>query len=121
MCGDLPKQLGPIRIPLVLDAHTHPDVFRPWEESAQRHESLGSLGQHLKLMLGAAAHRLKHSLDKVEGNLFMEQIGHRVDEDPPRLPPLERKIYQILMECHAKPVDIARRTHRLKSLRSEEH
>jgi hypothetical protein len=49
-----------------------------------------SLRQHLECMLRAERHDGEHAIDVFIAQGFVEQVRHRVDEDPPPALPLER-------------------------------
>jgi len=79
-------------IAIIFDADPHPYIFRPSQFRSKIREPFGPLGQYLKLMLGAFRHGVKDTFDVCERNVFMEQIGHAVDEDVFSLSPLHRKV-----------------------------
>ena len=49
-------------------------------------------------------HRFENMKDKLVGDIGMEEIGHRVDEDHPRLRPLLRMVESFRPQSHGKRV-----------------
>lgn len=74
-------------VPVVLDAHAHPDVGGPVQIGSERGEPLGTLGEYLIGVPGRVGHDREHPLDEIQGHLRVEEIAHRVDEDQPRRSP----------------------------------
>lgn len=84
-----PKVLDAPRVPIVLDAHAQPDVRR-WAESwRQSLEPLGSLREHLELVLWALAHDVEYTSDILHRHVLVKEVRHAVHEDePPAAPAL---------------------------------
>ena len=79
--------VDPEGVPVVLDAHAHPDVGRPVQVGRERGEPLGALGEYLIGVPRCIGHDREHLLYEVRRHLRVEEIAHRVDEDQPRRSP----------------------------------
>src|SRR5262249_11267517 len=98
--------------PLVLDRDTHPDVRGPLQPWCDLGEVLVALGQDLEGVLACLSHHREHLLDKLERDLRMEEIAHRVHEDHARPPPAERLLESAWPELKVEAllVRVARNT-----------
>lgn len=45
-----PQMVDTVPVAILLDAHAHPGVRRPWEVPTKLFEPLGTLGEHLEAM-----------------------------------------------------------------------
>ena len=82
----------------VLDAHADPDVLRPGQGGRERGEALVALGQDLEDVMLSLAHRLEDLGDHLIGDVLVEEVAHRVDEDELGLAPLQRKLQAVRPE-----------------------
>jgi len=86
----------------VLDRDSEPDMRRalgiritPVDVAFH---SFRALGQDLEYMSLVTLHLVENLVDELVGDIAMEQITHRVDEDPPRLPPVRRVLEPLRMQ-----------------------
>jgi hypothetical protein len=77
----------------VFDTRTHPDVLRPRKLTAHLGNTLRTLRQDLKLVLGTLHHNVEHAVDEI--------IRH---------------VKHMLVKCDLKPIPIVGATHRLEPL-----
>ena len=92
--GRRPKMPDSRRRRMVLDGHAAPDmrgrralpVASPKVGSHER----AALRQHLEHMPVRGLHRLERAVDEIGRYPLVEQVAHRIDEDPPRSFPRER-------------------------------
>ena len=60
----------------------------------------GALRKYLKGVLRAAIHHIKYTLNKIQGDLFMEQVAHRVHEHGSRLLPASRLVNHFVVQAN---------------------
>ena len=78
---DAPRMLS------IFDAHSKPHVSRRAERGRQGLEPLGSLRQHLELVLRALAHYFEHSSDVRGWHILVKEVRHAVHEQKPSATP----------------------------------
>jgi hypothetical protein len=71
----------------VLDAHTDPDVRRPGEARGELGQALVPFRKDLEYVPVGLTHDCKDVGDEVVGDVFVEEVAHRVHKDRPRLSP----------------------------------
>ncbi|GIV51987.1 MAG: hypothetical protein KatS3mg038_2508 [Candidatus Kapaibacterium sp.] len=108
--------VDPMYNPCILDTDAHPYIGWPLEFGRKFSQSRTAFGENLEDVLRAIVHCGKNALNEVQGYKLVEQVAHRVDEDPAWLAPAFRQIDQIRMERNLKAVTISVCSHRLQSL-----
>jgi len=74
-------------------------------------EAAGAFGQDLEAVLGGAGHDVENFLDEIEGDIFMKEVAHGVDEDGARLFPAEGDIESLGLEGQAEAVAVVGLAH----------
>jgi hypothetical protein len=92
MCRNLAQMVGTEHVTVVLDTDSHPDVRRPVDLLRDGPQSARSLGQNLIGVLRANSHDIEHTANELQWDVIVEQVTHRIHEDPPRGSPMERCI-----------------------------
>jgi len=75
-----------------------------------------SFSQYLKPMPVRSAHYVEDLLEEGKGNLFVEQVTHRVHEDELWLPPAQRNFQDLRMKRELKAVGVLLYPHFLQTL-----
>lgn len=114
MSRNLAQRRDSIHVYRTLNARSHPDIRRPFEPIRERQRVLRTLGQDLKLMPRRGFHDSKYPLDKIERNVLMKEIGHRIHEDAPRLPPPQRNLQRIRLKRQFEGVSVLMNAHGLQ-------
>src|SRR6185295_7471460 len=68
-------------------------------------------------MPGSAFHDLEDVVDEALRYLLVEQVAHRIDEDPPWLSPAERSVEKVGLKGGSKALAIPGLAHGLKTFR----
>ncbi len=89
---------------LILDGYTQPNIIRNGQgrsfgpgEAGQFSHTIRSFGEDHEGMAGGLCHDGKDLLDEFNGNIQMEEIGHRIDENPAGFSPMERNVQPVGM------------------------
>lgn len=107
-----------------LDRDPEPDLVRPGSQTpgvapqafADTRDKPGkprrAFGQHLEGVPVGPGHDLEHLEDEVIGNISVEEIGHRIGENPARLLPLQviAKAFRPEFEIKALFIGVTRYT-----------
>src|SRR5215212_2221561 len=94
-----------VRAPSVvvrLDGDADPDVRWPGQGLSEPGEALGTLGEDLVGVPVGPHHGVEDAMDEVAGDVFVEQIRHRVDEDAAGLFPSQREVETLRPEAGIK-------------------
>lgn len=87
---------APISGSLILHGCSQPNVIRHGQfrifksgETSDRPHTIGAFGEEHEGVPGGLYHDGKDLLDEFDGNIGMEEVRHRVDEDPAGFPPVQ--------------------------------
>lgn len=64
-------------------------------------------------MVRTVGHRREDSADELRRRAVVEQVVHRIDEDPTRLTPAFRQLEEVRVQGDRAPVTVARKAHGL--------
>lgn len=98
-----------------LDGNTQPHVLRDKSSAEVFSHSFGTLGKDLVAVLGRVADGVHNTVDKLEGNVLVEDVAHGADEDVVGLAPLQRLIEGVLMERQLEAVAVFLQSHGFQS------
>ncbi len=101
----------------VFDTRTHPDVLRPRKLTAHLGNTLRTLRQDLKLVLGTLHHNVEHAVDEIIRHVRMKQVTHRVYEDFSRFLPREWDVKHMLVERNLEAIPVVGLSHSPQPLR----
>ena len=106
--GRRPKMPDSRRRHVILDGHAAPDMRgrRALPVSAPQvcpHER-AAFREHLELMPVGGLHGVEDAVDEISRYPLVEQVAHRIDEDPPRPFPRKRLLQPLRAQCEIEPV-----------------
>ena len=81
MSGDFSQLIDSESVIFILNADTHPSVFRPFNLVREFEKTLRSFCQDLELVPVCPTDDAKDLTNELQGDLLMEEIAHGVDKD----------------------------------------
>ncbi len=107
----VPEMIDPVKVIIIFDTHTEPDVIGPWQMPAHIHHTFRAFGEYLEAVMLSSAHYIEYFLNEVEGHAFVEQVAHGAYEYHLWLRPFKRRLDDMLVGGQCKSVRIIRLSH----------
>lgn len=76
----------------------------PWKALSEPHESITAFSKDLVDVPVCLEHGLEDLQDKLVRHIFMEQVGHRVHENPPRGSPTKGNLQAGIPQAQIEPL-----------------
>ena len=102
---------------LALDTRPHPDIVCPVQITSHLQGTLGTFGQHLKLMLTRPIHHREATLYEFARNIFMKQIAHRIHKNDSRRLPVKGPLDEVILQSHFEAICVPRLPHCFEAFR----